>query len=157
MAIEGDARAMPRLEHFVRSLGGRVVHVAAGMKATYHAGLCFASNYAVVCAAIGEGLVAQAVSDPDVARSVVGPLFSSTARNLAEFGAERSLTGPIARGNMSTVAAHVRGLMGVPSVRSLYAHLGIHAVGVAQGLGLSDASAQALKRELHQAMGERLT
>ena len=60
------------------------------------------------------------------------PLVVSTIKNVAEVGLPQALTGPIARGDIETITAHLYKLELVDSsLASIYRTMGCHTVGVA--------------------------
>ncbi|NLA64342.1 MAG: DUF2520 domain-containing protein [Leucobacter sp.] len=65
----------------------------------YHAAASIASNYLVTLEACAERLA----SSVGVPREALVPLVTATVQNWALQGAERALTGPIARGDEATV------------------------------------------------------
>jgi predicted short-subunit dehydrogenase-like oxidoreductase (DUF2520 family) len=73
-------------------------------RAAYHAAAAIASNFLVALEASAEELLEAAGIDD--ARELLAPLVLRTAANWAERG-EAALTGPIARGDEATVAAHL--------------------------------------------------
>ena len=74
-------------------------------RAAYHAAASVASNFLVTLVAAAEDIAAGAGLEPVQARALLMPLLRRTVDNLAELGPERALTGPVARGDHSTVAA----------------------------------------------------
>ena len=100
------------------ALGMRPFVVPAQRRAAYHAAACMASNFLVALEESASGLLeAAGVED---ARELLAPLVLRTAANWSERGAE-ALTGPIARGDEATVAAHLDALDDVaPELRPLY-------------------------------------
>jgi len=81
-------------------LGLTPIDVAEEDRAAYHAAASIASNFLVTLEASAERLAATAGID----RAAVVPLVRATVENWAAMGAERALTGPIARGDEHTVA-----------------------------------------------------
>jgi predicted short-subunit dehydrogenase-like oxidoreductase (DUF2520 family) len=71
----------------------------------YHAAASVASNFLVTLQAAAETIAAGAGLEPDEARALLMPLVRQTVENLARLGPEAALTGPIARGDETTVAA----------------------------------------------------
>ena len=63
----------------------------------YHAAASVASNFLVTLEAWAEALL-------PADRALLTPLVRATVDNWAEHGAGRALTGPIARGDLATVA-----------------------------------------------------
>lgn len=71
-------------------------------RASYHAAASFASNYVLTVLDAAEQLATQAgIENP---RTLLAPLTRQTIDNWVERGAQASLTGPIARGDVATVA-----------------------------------------------------
>ncbi|HEU4702824.1 MAG TPA: DUF2520 domain-containing protein [Conexibacter sp.] len=80
-------------------LGLTPIDVADEDRAVYHAAASIASNFLVTLEAVAERLAADAGVD----RAALVPLVRATVENWASLGAERALTGPIARGDVETV------------------------------------------------------
>ena len=101
--IEGDPLALAFLTPALTAIGARPVPIAAA-KTLYHSAAVFASNYLVTV--LDASLRAyQAAGIPEaVARELAGPLVTETVANVLRLGAAPALTGPIARGDMATVA-----------------------------------------------------
>jgi predicted short-subunit dehydrogenase-like oxidoreductase (DUF2520 family) len=73
-------------------------------RAAYHAAASIASNFLITLQHAAEQVAAGAGLEPAEARALLAPLVERTARNHAALGAERALTGPVARGDEDTVA-----------------------------------------------------
>lgn len=108
--IEGDPAALGLLSRALAAIGARTVQIDPAAKTVYHAASVFASNYLVTV--IDAALRAyQAAGVPaDVARALAAPLATETLTNVLRMGPERALTGPIARGDMGTVARQQQAL-----------------------------------------------
>jgi predicted short-subunit dehydrogenase-like oxidoreductase (DUF2520 family) len=102
--VEGVPGALVMLEPALLAIGGRVARIDAAAKTVYHAAAVFASNYLVTV--IDATLRAyQAAGIPEAAaRELARPLAAETLANVFRLGPEAALTGPIARGDMATVA-----------------------------------------------------
>ncbi|CAN5179805.1 hypothetical protein BH24ACT23_BH24ACT23_04240 [soil metagenome] len=102
-----DGQTLARVRALAEALGMRPFEVPETGRAAYHAAASMASNFLVALEESAvRALTAAGVSDP---RSVLSPLVLRTAANWADAGAA-ALTGPIARGDEDTVAAHVDAL-----------------------------------------------
>jgi predicted short-subunit dehydrogenase-like oxidoreductase (DUF2520 family) len=77
-------------------------------RAAYHAAASIASNFLVTLQAAAEELAGAAGIAPADARALLAPLVRRTVENWAERGAERALTGPVARGDAATLSAQRR-------------------------------------------------
>ncbi|MHB8513076.1 MAG: Rossmann-like and DUF2520 domain-containing protein [Actinomycetota bacterium] len=86
-------------EWFVDQLGGTPLRIREEARPLYHAALSMASNFAVAIAADAQDLL------PD--RMILEPLLRQTIENIIDQGAEAALTGPIVRGDVGTVRAHL--------------------------------------------------
>ncbi len=100
-------------ERLVADLGGTSVWVAEADRAAYHAALAHGSNHLVTVVNQAMDVLRAVVgADADVA-SVLRPLLEASLDNALSFG-DAALTGPVARGDVSTVRAHLDALASVP-------------------------------------------
>jgi predicted short-subunit dehydrogenase-like oxidoreductase (DUF2520 family) len=100
-AIAGATpRALAVADRLATTLGMRPVTVADADRAAYHAAASIASNFLVTLEGLAERLAATAGVD----RAPLVALVEASVANWAALGAERALTGPIARGDEATVA-----------------------------------------------------
>jgi predicted short-subunit dehydrogenase-like oxidoreductase (DUF2520 family) len=76
------------------------VEVADENRAAYHAAASIASNFLITLEAAAERLA----SEVGVERRLLVPLVRATVENWAALGPENALTGPVARGDVETVA-----------------------------------------------------
>jgi len=91
-------------EALVTDLGGRATWVPEEMRTLYHAGLAHGANHLVTLVSEAMGLLAAAgVDDP---AGTLRPLLDAALDNALEHG-DAALTGPIVRGDVQTVAAHL--------------------------------------------------
>jgi predicted short-subunit dehydrogenase-like oxidoreductase (DUF2520 family) len=97
----------PWAERVVTAVGGHPLRVSTADRVRYHAGAVMSSNFLVTLAAL-VGEVAGEV-EPYL------PLLRGTLENLEEQGAAAALTGPVVRGDVGTVRAHVAALAGSPA------------------------------------------
>jgi predicted short-subunit dehydrogenase-like oxidoreductase (DUF2520 family) len=102
--IEGDPDALALLSAAFEAIGARLVGIDAAAKTVYHAASVFASNYLVTVLDAALRAYAAAGVPLDVARELARPLASETLANVFRLGAPAALSGPIARGDMATVA-----------------------------------------------------
>ena len=144
--LEGDAAAARSARRLVAALGGRAVAIAPQDKARYHAGAVFASNYVTVVLAAAEAMLVEAGFTRKAARAALAPLGRASLENAADLGPARSLTGPIARGDVATVRAHLGALP--PRERALYRHLARATLALAREGGLTRAAERRLSAVL---------
>jgi len=102
-AIDGTSpRALAAAEALALALGLKPTRVAPEDRVAYHAAAAMAANFLVALEAAAGELAATA----GVTREQLAPLVLATARQWAELGPERALTGPIARGDEAVVDRH---------------------------------------------------
>lgn len=143
--IEGDEGALAAAELLATSLGMIPVKIPAEAKPSYHAGAAFAANYTTVLVGVAERLALAAGIHPEVARRLYLPLIRGAAANL-EAGPAGALTGPVRRGDVETVAAHLAALG--PEDRQLYLLLAREALRLAGEAGLPPEAAARMARVL---------
>lgn len=102
--VEGDARAVEKLNQALIAIGARPVPIAAAAKTVYHAASVFASNYLVTVLDAALRAYQAAGIPEELARELARPLAMETLDNLFRLGPEAALSGPIARGDFATVA-----------------------------------------------------
>lgn len=129
-ALEGDAEACLVLRELAQSIGGRPFQLAEGGKPAYHAALSVASNYLVTLTAIARRLAGQGGVPEALLTPLLGGLMRQTLDNALALGPQAALTGPIARGDASTVALHLQA-MDDADLRAAYQALGRQTVALA--------------------------
>ena len=157
VVLEGPPRAVAAGRLLARTLGLHPVELPAGGKATYHLALALVSNYTVTLAALStEVLGTLGIALPD-ALALVRPLLDGTVQNLHRSLPERALTGPIARGDVDTVARHLDVLQdALPHLVPVYAALATETVRVAvRGGRLAPDTADTLLARLEDAVTEK--
>jgi predicted short-subunit dehydrogenase-like oxidoreductase (DUF2520 family) len=99
-AIAGSTPQTLALAHaLAETLGLHPIEVAAEDRVAYHAAASMASNFLITLEAAAERLAATA----GLERQLLVPLVRATVENWAQLGAERVLTGPVARGDEETI------------------------------------------------------
>ena len=137
MAVDGDEAACEAATAIATSLGGNPFRVPAAERAAYHAAACICSNYAVAVEALAQRLMSRWLGDEAAAWQALLPLFKGTAANLERTASPRTaLTGPIARGDVTTVAKHLAVLP--PELLEAYCSLGLATTKLALANGTID-------------------
>lgn len=118
-AVAGsDAGALALARRLAEALGMRPFEVPEESRAAYHAAASIASNFLVALEESAATLLAAI--GVDEARELLAPLVLRTAANWAGRGGA-ALTGPIARGDEDTVAAHIEAIASeAPELAPLY-------------------------------------
>lgn len=105
--VSGELEVLPIAQALAVEMGGEPVVIAEADRPIYHAALAHGSNHLVTLVGQSASLLRSiGVSDP---ARMLGPLLRSTLDNALTSG-ESALTGPVARGDVTTVREHVRAL-----------------------------------------------
>jgi len=148
-SVEGDPAALPLGEALVRDLRGEPFRLEAAQKSLYHAAASVTANYQAALFRVACELFGHCGFSQEEARRLLTPLFVTSSRNIAEFGPERALTGPIARGDLQTVAAQIAALKHLPKeFLQLFKVVGRQAVATARAKGSIDAATGVALREV---------
>lgn len=100
----------------IDQLGGDAFALAEEDRGLYHAGLAHAANYLVTLVAQGaQVLGAAGIDEPE---HVLTPLIKAAVSRVLEEGMS-GLTGPVSRGDMATVDAHLDALDSVPELAAV--------------------------------------
>jgi predicted short-subunit dehydrogenase-like oxidoreductase (DUF2520 family) len=129
--------ARPVVERLVKSVGAQVQWVADEQRARYHAGLVHGANHLTTLLSQAVAVLREAgVADPV---ATLRPLLAATLDNTLRSG-HHALTGPIARGDVDTVAAHLAALQVLRDrTATTYAELARATVEMAAADGRLDA------------------
>jgi len=100
-----DARERSVAASLAADLGGTLGWVAEADRTLYHAALAHGANHLVTLVAQAMDLLRVAGSDDPAA--TLRPLLTASLDNALAYG-EAALTGPIVRGDVDTVRAHLR-------------------------------------------------
>jgi predicted short-subunit dehydrogenase-like oxidoreductase (DUF2520 family) len=104
-AGDGDEAAWSVGEALVMEMGAEPVRIPDAARPLYHTALAHGANHLVTLVAEAADLLREAgVGDPN---RMLGPLLSAALDNALRHG-DRALTGPVARGDVGTVLAHLR-------------------------------------------------
>lgn len=154
-AIDGDAVARATATELALSLGGKPFTLAADKRALYHASAVCASNYLVtLLLASARQLTKCGLSEEDSLAALL-PLAFGTLENLSRIGMH-ALTGPIARGDTTTIDKHLHTLgENLPDLVDFYSQLGIMTADIAhENHQLSTETQtiihQLLRRDIHE-------
>ena len=94
----------PVAESLVADLGGRPSWVPEEMRTLYHAGLAHGANHLVTL--VTEAMELLSAAGADDPAGTLRPLLTAALDNALELG-DSALTGPIVRGDVNTVRAHL--------------------------------------------------
>lgn len=105
--VTADPAMLPIAQALVVEMGAEPVAIAEGDRVLYHAALAHGSNHLVTLVAQASQLLREV--GVDAPERMLGPLLRATLENALASG-ESALTGPVARGDAGTVAAHAEAL-----------------------------------------------
>jgi predicted short-subunit dehydrogenase-like oxidoreductase (DUF2520 family) len=108
------------LQSLAQALGMQPFSLQGVQRPAYHAAAVLASNAVVALHAAAARAFALAGLPSEHARAALAPLTRGTADNLARLPLVDALTGPVARGDVQTVAAHLGALAPDPALADLY-------------------------------------
>ena len=146
VTVEGDPEALVPARQVAADLGAHHARVNPKAKALYHAAAVTASNYLVTLLHMAFTFNEAAEITPEQSLQGLYPLIQGTLSNIREKGIPMALTGPIARGDVSTVERHLAEIEALtPELLPLYKRLGAHTVPLAvKKGGLSEETAKRL-------------
>ncbi len=105
--VTADPAMLPIAQALVVEMGAEPVAIAEGDRPLYHAALAHGSNHLVTLVAQASELLREV--GVDAPERMLGPLLRASLENALASG-ESALTGPVARGDVGTVAAHSEAL-----------------------------------------------
>ncbi|WP_299446766.1 Rossmann-like and DUF2520 domain-containing protein [uncultured Phycicoccus sp.] len=119
--VTADEALRAVAEALVLEMGGSPVWVEEEDRLAYHAALAHGANHLVTLTVEAMDVLTRAgVEDP---RAVLAPLLHAAVDNALRMG-DAALTGPVARGDVGTVRAHLRELDRLaPDIRRTYVAL----------------------------------
>jgi len=139
---EGDEAALAVLEDLGAAIGAHCVRIDTQHKSLYHAAAVMACNYLTGLMDAALTLATTARIERRTAWHALEPLIRATVENISKLGTEAALTGPIARGDRSTVTAHLAALdRSARELSDLYRALGSWTVGLALRKGSIEETA----------------
>jgi predicted short-subunit dehydrogenase-like oxidoreductase (DUF2520 family) len=131
-------------EVLVVEMGGEPAFIDDDKRALYHAALANAANYLVTLVVESEQMLGAAgVTDP---AKMLGPLLYAALENVLLLG-PAALTGPVARGDADTVAAHLAAIRSA-APQALGAYLALARLTAEQALAARNLSADDAQRLL---------
>jgi predicted short-subunit dehydrogenase-like oxidoreductase (DUF2520 family) len=112
--VEGDPRAVRMARRIARQLGGIPIQIPAAAKPAYHAAGGFAAAHALVLIEGGTQLLVTLGIPRKLAQRGLLRMARQVLDNLETLGPRASWTGPISRGDFSTVEKHMDALRKFP-------------------------------------------
>jgi predicted short-subunit dehydrogenase-like oxidoreductase (DUF2520 family) len=139
-SLEGRDERLSAIETLLKRSGNRYFCIDPMHKPLYHLAACILSNYLVTLMADGMTALEQSGINPQEGFQAMRPLIEGTLANIAQTGPARALTGPIARGDAGTIAAHLTALdhHGLNELKENYIFMGLKTLELATQTMLKD-------------------
>ena len=140
--VEGDERAIPTLKELGENIGAKVYTIAGEHKVIYHLSAVFVCNLLSGLIYAGKGLMDKIHIDfePFI------PIIEATIKNIEKKGPLAALTGPVVRGDVKTVKAHLASIEDMELHTTVYKALSRVAVQMAEKRkAIDEKTAEALK------------
>jgi len=131
-ALEGDDLALRAAEEIISTIGGLHIKIRAENKANYHTACSLTSNMSIALLYTAISLLSKCGIREDKAKKILWPLLEGTLHNVNKIDISDSLTGPVARGDLSTVRKHLVELEHSPLVHRIYIDLARQALEMAK-------------------------
>jgi predicted short-subunit dehydrogenase-like oxidoreductase (DUF2520 family) len=148
-AVEAEGELRERLLAIVADLRGRSIELSAEDKALYHASAAYAASYVVTLLKLATDIWRRFGWERGDALQALLPTLRGTVSNLESVGIPGALTGPISRGDASTVERNLAAVREkAPDQAAIYEALAVEAIPISVEKGLSEAAAAELRRLL---------
>lgn len=132
LVMEGQENArMPMQALFGGSLGHTILTIDAKDKMKYHAAAAMASNYMIAMLETALKLFVECGFSYEDSLAMLRPIVQNNVASMLEKGPVEALTGPVERGDVSTVEKHLDVLAGGPA-ETVYRELGEMLVDIAK-------------------------
>lgn len=155
-ALVIDARSTPAAIAAAKGIArrmGALAIVAEAQGASYHAAAAMVANGAAALAVGALPILESLGLQPAAAASALEGLLATVAHNIGETGGPEALTGPVARGDASTVQAHRAALRSLPDALRVYDAVAPAILTCARSAGLEPARAEAVREALDRDLG----
>ncbi|MDD4727405.1 MAG: DUF2520 domain-containing protein [Dysgonamonadaceae bacterium] len=126
--------------NFFEKTGNNVLTINTEKKELYHCAATILSNYLVTLLNMSYEMFEKSGMDKSVIKEATAPLLNSTLKNIVESDKmKNALTGPIKRGDKTTVIKHLKVLQQIIPIKStLYKELGKETMNMTQDYRLKD-------------------
>ena len=154
-AIEAESSLDEDLATLATDLGGWPITLAAEDRVLYHASATAACGLLAILVKLSAGLWSDFIQSSDEGLRSLLPLVFGTLDSIERRGFPGAMTGPMARGDVGTVASHLEALSTrAPEFQLVYSHLMLASLLIARdkgGLGQNeeDQLRELLMNSLH--------
>lgn len=143
--LEGDDAALRAAAALVGAMGCDHVRMDPESKHRYHAAATLVSNHVVALARAAEAQLSRAGIPEQRLPDLFLPLLEGSVRNIGRVGTRDALTGPVVRGDVETVAAHLDALGDAPEALDIYRAASASLIPAAEEAGLPPEIAARLR------------
>lgn len=150
-SLDGTDPRIDQVADILNKTGNPFFRILPENKRLYHLSACIISNYLVTLLQIGMTALEQSGIPPKEGLTAMLPLIQGTIANVVEMGPARALTGPIARGDATTIKHHLEALeeQQLIDLKAFYSYLGLKTLELAkQDVLKENSKAAAVKRLL---------
>lgn len=132
--VEGDRAATRLARSLVKDLGGHSFMISSETKPLYHAAATVSSGHVTALFDVAIEMLEECGLTKRRARQILAPLLASTAANLGAKSPAEALTGPFARGDVTTVKKHLAAIKSkrMKEASGLYSTLGLRSAKLLQ-------------------------
>lgn len=106
-AIEGSLRNLEMIKQSFENLGNKVIAIDTDKKALYHCAAVMVSNQMAVLLNTGAEMLTKCGFNREDAEKALAPLVIGNINNMVEMGPVKALTGPVERGDLTTIKSHI--------------------------------------------------
>ena len=131
LSVEGQERAVQEMKKLFEALHHKVFVINPCDKAKYHAAAAFSSNYVTGILHIALQLLKECGFNESDAIKLLAPVILNNVNSVLENGTAQALTGPVERGDISTVERHI-GILNDENTLNIYKSLGKVLVSIAE-------------------------
>jgi len=151
VAVDGPEPIAKALWELARLLGAIPLLVPSESRVQYHATAVLASNMLIALFAVAQDIWVSGGLAADLTVPALVPLLRTTLANIERGDIAQALTGPIARGDITTVARHLAMMQSDPALAdalATYQLLGQRAVTLSAKQGRATSESLSIIRDL---------
>lgn len=138
MALSGDEAGVAAGRILAEAVGGVPLVLSPGQLPLYHAAAVLAAGHVAALLEVASHVLRRIGLPREHGEKALASLTRSVLDNIDATGLPQALTGPIARGDVATVAQHLSALLGLScEVTEIYRSLSYTAVDMAQRKGVA--------------------
>lgn len=153
-AMEGDVEAIHLLSSLFEKIGAKPLSIEKRQKKIYHSAGVIANNYLVTLHHHATQCYVNTGIEESTAKNIASMLMNDALNNLKNLSHEKSLTGPIQRGDVNTIRNHRTALennAALKQTKDIYVSLGLGTI------PLTNHSAETKSQIEDALLGENIT